>query len=625
MVMRSATSGTPGPAWRPSRAIVCCLTCAAVPLLLAADSRSESAARPPVTGATYQVNPADPLASDGPAKAPAAPFKTIAAAARVTKAGDCVLIATGIYRESVVVEASGTPDRPIQFRAAPGARVVVTGADRLSDLKREPGPDNIFSVPWPHRFNTWTKSFAHPDDEFHLQIGRSEQVIVLGYQLLQVMDRSKLARGTFHVDLDGRRLSLWTRDNADLEKTPMLAEASVRDVLWNVKGDHVWIEGILFRHAANRAQLGAVQLNGRGSVLASCVIERMSALGASFSGKDHVVRDCVMQDNGWDGFDASGVEGLFMTGCLVRNNNTKGWNRAWGGGGNKLGLCRRAVIEKSRFIDNRGTGIWFDVGNEDCVVRNCLISGNEGSGIFYEISYGLHAHDNVVVGNGWGEAYGDWGANGGITLSSSPNCLIERNLMVGNREGFQFREQFRTTARIGGEPQAEVAIWNHDNVIRNNIIAHNGMAQTAGWFAQEDERHWPKALQRAVPAKTEQPRQDNAKEYRAKDDRAQPKGLSLEDLRITMANNLYAAAPGQKLFQWGPAFGGDWRHKDYDTLEGVRRELALETGSEVADPAFAGGCTDLDFRLSPSSPAIARRCYPRGEVPGVRLSGNRRE
>lgn len=102
----------------------------------------------------------------------------------------------------------------------------------------------------------------------------------------------------------------------------MLSEASVRDVLWNVKGDHVWVEGILFRHAANRAQLGAVQLNGNNSVLVNCVVERTSALGAFFSGRDHVVRDCVMQDNGWDGFDASGTDRLVITGCLVRNNNT---------------------------------------------------------------------------------------------------------------------------------------------------------------------------------------------------------------------------------------------------------------------------------------------------------------
>lgn len=582
------------------------------------------AARPPVTGITYRVNPADPRASDDPARAPVAPFKTISAAARVVKPGDCVLIATGTYRESVVVEASGTAQRPIQFRAAPGARVVVTGADRLTGLKREPGPDNIYSVPWPHRFNTWTRSFAHPDDDYHLVIGRCEQVMVNGYELLHVLDRNTLARGTFAVDLDGKRLYLWPRNNADLDKTPLPVEASVRQLLWDLKGDYLQVDGILFRHAANHAQYGAVQIHGDNAVLSNCVIERMNALGADIRGANAVVRNCTMQDNGWDGFN-TGAHHFLMTGCLVRNNNTKGWNRAWGGGGNKLGLCRNAVIEKSQFIDNRGTGIWFDIGNEDCVVRNCLISGNEGAGIFYEISYGLHAHDNVVIGNGWGDAYGDWGANGAIALSSSPNCLIERNLMVANKEGFQFREQYRTTPRIGRDPKAEEPVWNHDSVIRNNIIAYNGVVQTAGWFAQKDERHWPRSMQQAAPAPNDGSLHDNAKAYTARDDRAQPTGLSLEDLHITMTNNLYAAAPGQRLFQWGPAFGGDWRHKDYDSLDGVRRDLSLETGSVVADLVFVGGCMDLDFRLPLSSLAFTRECYPRGAVPGVNLSGGGRE
>ena len=578
-------------------------------------------ARAPVNGSTYWVNPADPQASDALDKAPDAPFKTISAAAKVVKPGDCVLIGTGTYRESVVVEASGTADRPIRFRAAPGARVVVTGADRLTGLKREAGPDNIYSAPWPHRFNTWSKSFAHPGDDYHLVIGRCEQVMVNGYELLHVLDRSKLARGTFVIDLDDKRLYLWPRNNVDLEKTPLPVDASARGLLWDLKGDHLQVDGILFRYAANRAQSGAVQIQGSNALLENCVIERMNASGVDIRGNNTTVRNCVMQDSGWDGFN-TGADHFLMTGCVVRNNNTKGWNRGWGGGGNKLVLCRNAVIEKSQFIDNRGTGIWFDIGNEDCVVRNCLISGNEGTGIFYEISYGLHAHDNVVVGNGWADAYGNWGANGAITLSSSPNCLIERNLMVANKEGFQFREQYRTTPRIGGDPKDEHPVWNHDSVIRNNIMAYNGSVQAAGWFAQKDERHWPKSMQQTRPAKSDTPLHDNAKEYKAKDDRGQPKDLSLEDLRITMTDNLYAISPGQRLFQWGPAFGGNWRHRDYDSLDEVRRDLAIETGSEVVVLPFAGGCMDLDFRLPPSSPAFARDCYPRGEVPGVRLSGD---
>ena len=53
--------------------------------------------------------------------------------------------------------------------------------------------------------------------------------------------------------------------------------------------------------------------------------------------------------------------------------------------------------------------IWFDIGDENATVRNCLIADNEDAGIFYEISYGLNAHDNVIVGNGFASTAGRMG------------------------------------------------------------------------------------------------------------------------------------------------------------------------------------------------------------------------
>ena len=154
------------------------------------------------------------------------------------------------------------------------------------------------------------------------------------------------------------------------------------------------------------------------------------------------------------------------------------------------------MLEKSQFLGNRGNGVWFDIGNEKCVVRNCLIADNEDAGIFYEISYSLHAHDNVIVGNGFNETPGAWGAASAISLSSSPDCIIERNLMVGNREGFNFREQNRKTPLI--EDKNERWIWNHNQLIRNNVMALNRDAQVWGWFDINDDRPWPAVLQDAV-------------------------------------------------------------------------------------------------------------------------------
>ena len=187
--------------------------------------------------------------------------------------------------------------------------------------------------------------------------------------------------------------------------------------------------------------------------------------------------------------------------------------------------------------------------------------------------------------------------------------------MVANKEGFNFREQGRTTPRIDGKPGApEEAVWNHDEIIRNNVLAANRDAQTWGWFDVSDERHWPRALQEKKPDAGEAT-QNNAKDYAARDATGQPKNLSLEKLRLTFTNNLYDSPDGQPLMVWGTAWR---RHKTYQSIADVRRELGLETGSIRAPFVFQDYLT-RDFRVSPDSPALRRGCYPQGEIPGVRL------
>jgi hypothetical protein len=291
----------------------------------------------------------------------------------------------------------------------------------------------------------------------------------------------------------------------------------------------------------------------------------------------------------------------------------KGFDRGWEAGGDKLVLCRGAVLEKSQFVNNRGHGIWCDIGNEQCVVRNCLIADNEDSGIFYEISYGLHAHDNVIVGNGFGETPGSWGAVAAISLSSSPECIVERNLMIGNREGFNFREQNRKTPLI--DDRTERWIWTHHQIVRNNVLAYNRDAQTWGWFDIGDGRHWPAVLQERTEHEQGVAAEDLAGEYQAKATAGAPVGLSLETLHLTLENNFYAARPWQGLFNWGVT----WKHhRKYASLDEVQTHLGLERGSVVGDFAFEDYLT-RDFRVPADCLALEMGCYPQGEVPGVQL------
>jgi len=516
--------------------------------------------------------------------------RTIARAAALVEPGDTVIIHSGVYREAVVIEKNGKPDNPITFKSAAGADVVMTGADRISEWTKLSGEDHIYSTPWPHKFITWNQHHTHPDDDYHRLIGRCEQVFVNGYALRQVLERGKLAGGTFYVDLDGERLYVWSYDNQDVSSSKAMVEASVRDTILAVKGDYVVIKGIRFRYAASRAQRGAVEFSGNHLAIDDCVFEYTNASGAAFRGEDITVRRCAFQNNGQLGFGVSQAHRLRMDGCTVRNNNIKGFNRGWEAGGNKICLARGVVLENCTFVENRGNGIWFDIGNEDCTVHNCLIAFNEDAGIFYEISYGLHAHDNVIVGNGLAGTSSAWGASAGISISSSPNCLIERNLLVGNKEGFNFREQNRSTRRIDGRKGEPV--WNHDNILCNNVIAFNRDAQTWGWFDIPDSRHWP-----------------------AQSSDAEADGLSLEKLKLTLRDNLYFAGPGDELFNWGVTWK---KNKKYQSLEQVREELGLEQGSKLTEFEVSD-FSALDFRVPADSPAVKMGCYPQGKVPGVQL------
>jgi hypothetical protein len=553
-------------------------------LLLIATTMGEQAA-------TYEVAQRHLRATDDGPGSTEQPWKTISRAAREIRPGDTILVRDGTYRERVVVKTSGTAQQPVRFIATAGAHVVLTGADRLTGWRRANPDRPAYQVHWPYRFIPWSSHMTHPDDEYHRLIGRCEQVAIEGQLLHQVLAIDQLNPGSFFADTSNQVLHVWDPANRDLNR--ILVEASVRQEILRVEADYVEVHGFKFQFAANMAQHGAVVLAGLNDLLEDCKMEDMNSSGATFSGRQLVIRRCAFRDNGQIGFGANGAHQLLFTECLVENNNTKGFDRGWEAGGDKLVLCRGAVLERSKFVRNRGNGIWFDIGNEDCTVHQCLIADNEDSGIFDEISYGLHATDNVIVGNGFATTGGAWGAQAGISLSSSPDSIIERNVIAANREGFNFREQKRTTPRIGAP--AEVPIWNHEELIRHNIIAFNRDAQIWGWFDMKDNRHWPAG---------------------ARSDTQHPgTTLTLEQLSLRFENNIYFTTPGQGWFAWGVTWG---RHKSYAGLAEFQADLGIDKGGRVLDPGFSN-ISALDFRVSQQSINNGQQNYPRDTVPGVLL------
>lgn len=84
-------------------------------------------------GQTYHVAQSAQTNGDGTA---VSPFKTLAAACAVARAGDTVIVHEGTYREVLTPQHDGTAANPIIFRAAEGERVVLSAAETVSGFKK---------------------------------------------------------------------------------------------------------------------------------------------------------------------------------------------------------------------------------------------------------------------------------------------------------------------------------------------------------------------------------------------------------------------------------------------------------------------------------------------------------
>ncbi len=560
-----------------------------------------------VDATTWHVSP-DPLSSiPEPQRLP-----SISSVTDRVQPGDTVVIHTGIYRETVVFDRGGRPDRPVRVMAAEGAHVIVTGADRISDWKSVTDRPGVFYTHWPHRFITWGRDHTHAGA---LPVGRAEQVLVEGYALLQAQHTAQLTPGTFTVDMDAQQLTICPVANSvgyePVQMEHLRVEASVRSAIWVVNAPHIHTKGLIFRYAANHAQEGAVQVKAPHVRFEDCQFERVNGVGLRVEAPEARIYRCTFRDNGYGAFEAVRAHGLRLVGCLIMQNNMKGFDRGWGAV-NKIVLSRNVLVDQCRFLRNRGFGLWFDIGNERCTVSRSLFAENEQAGLFYEISISLYAHDNVFIKNGWDAGYGSWGATAGLVLSSSERCRVERNLFFGNHEGLAFREQRRTTPTVISD--RERPVWNRDHRIERNLFVANGV-HVWGWFAQGDARHWPDSWQTTAPAPINQSG-DMAHRYLAVDAEGHPTRARLPDLRLAVDHNLYTALPGGVMWGWGPQWDD---HKTYNSLALLRTHLGFEQSGFIVDAVFVDSW-NADFRLPDRHPAIRQGCYPARSVPGVRLT-----
>jgi parallel beta-helix repeat protein len=283
-----------------------------------------------------------------------------------------------------------------------------------------------------------------------------EQVFVDGTPLTEVSPGSTPGAGQFALD-NARHVVLHD------DPSSHVVEVTTRDRWVDTESDNVTIQGMIFWHAANPAETGAVGNQNRNgwtlqdSQLYSAHGGIVSLGGASNPNTQTRVLRNVIAGSGYEAIDGFRNVNTLIQGNSIYNNNLSGFDSVnWAGAGIKVVQFTNLVIDQNEVRNNAGPGLWCDIGCQTVTFSNNRVHDNQGAGILFEISSGAKVFNNAI-----------WNCSPdapAINISSSANAEVYGNVLAWNNLGIAVFSEERSN-RPG---QGTVNINVHDNTILSN-------------------------------------------------------------------------------------------------------------------------------------------------------------
>jgi|GEM_PF-1941676 len=422
--------------------------------------------------AVYTVDSSHKSAADGNPGTPDKPLISISAAAKLAKPGDTVLIQGGLYRESLTVPNSGVPGKPITYAAAPGQRVILTGADRVSgwnkctqaDAPGNPHFANLFmaeldAIPgklfenskeldiaclpragwWPINEGFGLTAFSDPENftqsDVHAWDGWTVGIVDDAGGSTVAVEVAGYDPATHKITL-ARPYSQW-RKQIDAKRDRYRMQNHLSALV--SPGQYVFQK----TEKGCRVYVWPSKLDDGGQPVIEVPGPRSKAGVVNFGGKSHIVFDglevCFSQNNGFDTNSSKGAMDCLIQNCYAHDNLRYGVLLAGGERNtvrhcnirrNSNGIvayeCADLILEENDIGPNFIDGI--DIANHP---RNTRIVRNF-----------LHDHnrwghpDNLQF---WGECDGTvidsnvfLNAGQGIMSEATGNTRVINNLFVGS-------------------------------------------------------------------------------------------------------------------------------------------------------------------------------------------------
>jgi len=405
-----------------------------------------------------------PTGSDSADGGKDAPLATITHAMDQAKPGDVVVLAPGIYRQSVRIAKSGTPGAPILLYGQDGA--TITGAS-VEYVKAGPGSfthvcDDLYKAPLLDR------TLYVAAEGKRLYYWKKLELLKAGKEKTH---RGKIfeVKGGWAYDDEDRQLYIRMPDGSDPNRTSIeIAQFTEGVVLDNVR--HVILEGLDVGYFGNFC---VVLRDSSNCVVRSCRIHHarngLAILGAGAS--ENLVQDCEFEDTEvfswpWHMCKAHDPEGCAILlkagrGNVIRDNRLHGFF-------NGIAASMWGQLADERFnrdMDVHGNRVW-DTGDDSFEPEGACVNqrywNNEARDVLVGISLAP-----ITVGPCYfirNTIYNHHITGVKLSNDTSGPCMLYHNTFVTT---VRKTDRYRDRKSVNGISNSGAY---HNLTFRNNII-----------------------------------------------------------------------------------------------------------------------------------------------------------
>jgi parallel beta-helix repeat protein len=522
----------------------------------------------PLRAATYYVAAEDPKASDENNGSEATPWKTINRSVKAVKAGDTVLIKSGTYRENVRLDAGqGAPSgksfqEMITFAAYPGQTPAIKGSKVLTGWTQH--KDAVwYTQSAPEKPEVLPILFC---DDKHMEIlsdwgGEFSRIIkaisgsVEVWKAKQDGKLEDLKAGWYFYDKDAKRLYAWLPDGSDPNKHLMELTMPAGNSLGT---SYVKFSGLKILQSS----LG---IGGSHNIVENCESSDATFGGCGVYGEFNTVIGSKFNRCGDSGMGGSG-RGHHIINCETSYNNFLKIDAGWHSGGCKfIPFCSDIIMSGHRASHNIACpGIWFDWGNFNITIENCVCDHNDGA-IMIEVSSRATIRNNVCYEN-----YGR-----GVYLSNSSDCQVFNNVFWHNgMSGVAAIGGDRSGGEFGEGEKGRLPACN--NIVWGNVFVDNCHPDFCLKTPDGRDKPWDTRPELIMPEKADV-NTGNVSDY-----------------------NIFFRSPNRVMPFWK---GWHLKGQIWDNLADWQAKTGMDKHSIIAEPLFVDAAK-YDFHPVKGSPAI---------------------